>query len=169
MVGPEISEIYLQPGEWQLVRSSAMLKTVLGSCVGITFRVPRLGIAAMCHPMLPYYKGTPRLDHGATSGRYVESIIRELAVKLDQLGATRAETEVKLFGGADVLAPARRCATVGKMNAETAVRVLKEEGFRLFASRLGGDRGMFIKFDTATGDVLLRRLSNMAPCVPARS
>ena len=39
MAGPETErlEIYVQPGESHLVRGPAILRTVLGSCVGITF------------------------------------------------------------------------------------------------------------------------------------
>jgi chemotaxis receptor (MCP) glutamine deamidase CheD len=55
------------------------------------------------------------------------------------------------------------------MNAETAIRVLKEEGFRVLASRLGGSRGIFIEFDTGTGEVLLRRLARMNGSALART
>lgn len=166
----EIPEIYLQPGDWEVVLRPTVLKTVLGSCVGITFRVSRLGIGAMCHPMLPHPAVRSRLHQGsATTGRYVDSIIGELASKLDRQGASRGEVEVKLFGGADVLATARKAASVGKMNADTAVRVLEEEGFRLAASCLGGSRGVFIEFHTATGEVLLRRLNNMDSASMART
>lgn len=170
MSDPEIPEIYLQPGDWELVREPAILKTVLGSCVGITFRVPRLGIGVMCHPMLPHHAVRPRMQHNPSAiGRYVDSIIPELARMLDELGARRSEVEVKLFGGADVLATQRKGDTVGKMNADTAVRVLEQEGFRLAASHLGGRRGVFIEFHTGTGEVLLRRLSNMDAASLART
>ena len=36
-----------------LVTQPAILRTMLGSCVGVTFLVPRLGVGALCHPMLP--------------------------------------------------------------------------------------------------------------------
>ena len=49
----ELPEVYVQPGESRLVREPTMLRTLLGSCVGIAFRIPRLGVAALCHPMLP--------------------------------------------------------------------------------------------------------------------
>ena len=163
----EIPEIYLQPGEWELVRTPTIVKTVLGSCVGITFRAPRLGVGAMCHPMLPHR--TVRTRVYQNPGRYVDSIIGELSRKLDQLGASRDEIEVKLFGGADVLATTRKGASVGKMNADTAVRFLEEEGFRLTASRLGGSRGVFIEFHTDTGEVLLRRLNHMDAASLART
>jgi chemotaxis protein CheD len=158
----DVPEIYLQPGEWKLVRTPAIIKTVLGSCVGITFSAPRLGIAAMCHPMLPHR--TPRStshQDPAAAGRYVDSVIGELAREFDQLSVSRGEIEVKLFGGADVLATERKSTSVGKLNGDTAVRALEELGFRLAVSRLGGSLGVCIEFHTDTGEVLLRRLSHM--------
>ena len=46
-------EIYVQPGESHLVRGPAILRTLLGSCVGVTFWNAKLRVAALCHPMLP--------------------------------------------------------------------------------------------------------------------
>jgi len=165
-----VPEIYLQPGEWELVRTPTVLKTVLGSCVGITFRAPRLGIGALCHPMLPHCAARPGMFRNpASAGRYVDSIVREMARSFDSLGASRSEVEVKLFGGADVLATISGRATVGTMNAKTALGVLEEEGFRLAAKHVGGSRGVFIEFHTGTGEVLLRRLKHMEPAVLAET
>lgn len=156
-----IHEIYVQPGESHLVSRPAILRTVLGSCVGVTFSIPRLGVAALCHPMLPQCPPGQLPKIGAPAGRrYVDFAIRDMARRLDSLGATRTEAEVKLFGGNDVLTTAKGVSrpTIGKLNAEAAIRVLEEEGFNLAASRLGGDSGVHISFETATGEVLLRRL-----------
>jgi chemotaxis protein CheD len=165
----DLPEFYLQPGELRLVHRPSILKTVLGSCVGITFRAPRIEASAMCHPMLPTHAAKPLMRSGlmrsdpVEARRYVDYVIREMTHEFDRLGAAREEVEVKLFGGADVLASSRRGATVGRMNAEVALRVLKEEGFTVLASRLGGSRGIFIEFHTGTGEVLLRRLAGMDP------
>jgi chemotaxis protein CheD len=159
---PDLPEFYLQPGEWCLVHRPSILKTVLGSCVSITFRAPRIDASAMCHPMLPVHASRPLVGSDPVAARrYVDYVIREMANEFDRLGAKREEVEVKLFGGADVLASTRERATVGRMNAETALRVLKDEGFQVRASRLGGSRGVFIEFHTGTGEVLLRRLAGM--------
>jgi chemotaxis protein CheD len=172
MPAPEtdLPEFYLQPGEWRIVRRPSVLKTVLGSCVSVTFHAPRLAASAMCHPMLPTHtaRSSVRSDPVA-SRRYVDYVIHEMAHEFDLLGATRAEVEVKLFGGADVLASSRKRATVGRMNAETALRVLRDEGFQVLASRLGGSRGIFIEFHTDTGEVLLRKLAGMDPRALART
>jgi chemotaxis protein CheD len=97
-----------------------------------------------------------------TAGRrFVDFAIRDLARQFDALGALRDEVEVKLFGGGDVLImenDANR-PTVGKLNAEVAIKVLQEEGFAVCASSLGGKRGVNIHFNTLTGEVLLQRHS----------
>jgi chemotaxis receptor (MCP) glutamine deamidase CheD len=54
-----LPEIYLQPGESHLVKEPTILRTLLGSCVGIAFRIPRLGVGALCHPMLPRFPVKP--------------------------------------------------------------------------------------------------------------
>ncbi len=156
-----LPEVYVQPGESHLVKKPATMRTLLGSCVGIAFWVPRLGVAALCHPMLP------RFPHRSPDGmplsksrRYVDFAIRDLARQFDNLGAKRGEVQVKLFGGCDVLPVSKKShkPTVGKLNYETALKVLESEGFRVSAYCLGGDCGITIGFNTETGEVLLKRL-----------
>lgn len=157
-----LPEIHVQPGEWRLVSRPSVLRTILGSCVGVTFFVPRLGMGALCHPMLPQCpaKFSAKLT-GSGGGRYVDIAIREMARQLERLGMKRGEAQVKLFGGCDVLPVSADAArpTVGRLNAEAALRVLEEEKFAVTASRLGGTVGMHICFRTDSGEVLLRQLS----------
>lgn len=157
-----LPEMYVQPGESKLVRKPAILRTLLGSCVGIAFRAPRLGVAALCHPMLPCVAAKANIELTRTAGRrYVDFAIRDLAKQFDALGASRSEVEVKVFGGGDVLAIAGTAnhPTVGSQNSETAMKVLAEEGFEVMASSLRGEHGVNIFFNTVTGEVLLQRHS----------
>ncbi len=87
--------------------------------------------------------------------------IRHLAEQFDSLGASRRELEIKLFGGADVLASCDRGGkpTVGRLNYIAAEETLVEEGLTISASDTGGTRGRRIHFHTGTGEVLLHRLS----------
>ena len=48
-----LPDLDLQPGELYLARSPAILRTILGSCVGVTFWSARLGAGALCHGVLP--------------------------------------------------------------------------------------------------------------------
>lgn len=158
-----LPEVYLQPGESHLARSPTIIRTILGSCVGVTFWSAKLGIGALCHAQLPNCpKGSPAGLTIKQGRRYVDFAIRDLARQFDELGVPRAEVRVKLFGGGDVLLVSEVASlkpSVGKMNCETALAVLRAEGFEVLASSLGGISGLNIRFHTGTGEVLLRRLT----------
>jgi chemotaxis protein CheD len=157
-----LPDLNLQPGELYLARSPAILRTILGSCVGVTFWSARLGAGALCHGVLPRCPpGWPPASKPSEGHRYVDFSIRYLAQQFDTLGASRQELVVKLFGGADVLPVTRGRVdrlTVGALNCRVAAEVLAEEGFIVSASDLGGVRGRRIHFHTGTGEVLLHRL-----------
>jgi chemotaxis protein CheD len=157
-----LPEVYVEPGGLCLVRKPSILRTLLGSCVGIAFRIPRLEVGALCHPMLPRCPAKAAAIFDRCAGRrFVDFAIRDLARQFDQLNARRDEVEVKLFGGGDVLLTGNDAArpTVGRLNIEAAMKVLEEEGFAVSASSLGGKRGVNIRFNTQTGEVLLQRHS----------
>jgi chemotaxis protein CheD len=157
-IANELPAFYLNPGEVQLVRDRSVLKTILGSCVGVTFRSGRLGLGALCHGILPR---CPPGTEGAEGYRYVDFAIRDLISRFETLGARRSEMEVKVFGGADVLpvfATGAARQTVGAQNCQTAMDVLHDEGLTILAFDMGGPDGRFIEFDTGTGEVLVRML-----------
>jgi chemotaxis protein CheD len=164
MTQPEIilPDVDLQPGELYLARRPAILRTILGSCIGVTFWSARLGAGALCHGVLPRSPGHwPRGSAVSEGYRYVDFSIRHLAEQFDSLGASRRELEIKIFGGADVLAACERGGrpTVGRLNCLVAEQVLEEEGLTVSASDIGGTRGRRIHFHTGTGEVLLHRLA----------
>lgn len=153
-----LSDLNLNPGELYLARGPAILRTILGSCIGVTFWSRRLGAGAMCHGVLPRCPPGADPSEGA---RYVDFSIRHLARQFDALGARRGELEVKLFGGADVLPVALTPGklSVGAQNCSVAIEVIDEEGLTICASDVGGVRGRRIHFHTGTGEVLLHRLA----------
>jgi chemotaxis protein CheD len=156
----EMSEVYLLPGEVHLARKPTYIRTILGSCVGVTFWTRRLEIGALTHSLLPRCASDPSSKFSPAIGhRYVDFSIRELTRQLDELGVPRNEVQVKLFGGADVLLVSdASMLTVGRMNCEAAIEVVRELGFAVAASSLGGTLGRNIRFNTRTGEVLLRWL-----------
>ena len=157
----ELPEIYLRPGEMFLARKPTIIATILGSCIGVTFWCARLDLGALCHSMLPRCPTPDTEDAGLAGGyRYVDFCIRNLARQFESLGAMRAEVQVKLFGGADVLAVATAGSkpTVGRLNSEAAIQVLSDEGYLVIASSIGDTFGRKIKFNTGSGEVRLVRL-----------
>jgi chemotaxis protein CheD len=161
----DLPQLYLRPGEMVLAREPTILTTILGSCVAATFWSSRLCIGALCHAMLPRSPTPCCFDASkaelANARRYVDFCIRDLARQFDSLGVPRKEVVVKLFGGADVMNVGTDDLrpTVGRLNCEAAIETLREEQFELAASDLGKTFGRKIRFNTASGHVLLARLS----------
>lgn len=156
--------VYLKPAEIYVTDKPTVVRTVLGSCLAVTMYNPRLGIAAVCHALLP----TPDTQEAESRQplnryRYVDSVIPEMVAKMREHGSTPDEIEVKMFGGADLLSSAEERKTnrpVGKLNVATALRVLEQAGLRVSVSDVGGTFGRKIFFYTHSGEVLLKRLQS---------
>jgi chemotaxis protein CheD len=155
-------EVYLHPGESYLARQPAIIRTLLGSCVGVSFWSQRRGIGALTHCQLPRCPAILAASKNLLDGhRYVDFAIRDIARQFDELGARRSEMQVKVFGGADVLLISEEASakpSVGKLNWQAALEVVQSEGFHMTASSLGGTIGRNIRFNTETGEVQLRWL-----------
>jgi chemotaxis protein CheD len=160
----ELPAVYLKPGQMYFAESPAMVITVLGSCIAVTMFNRRMGLAAICHGMLPLCRaGLPCTTRCVESYRYVDCSIRQMAKLFDRHGVARREVEVKCFGGSDMFSRGglREQASVGKQNLTIAEQTLAVEGFSLKVSDVGGTRGRKIYFYTDTGDVFLKRLTKV--------
>jgi chemotaxis protein CheD len=162
----ELPEVYLHPGEAYVAREPTVIRTILGSCVGVTFWSARLRVGALSHAQLPRCPEEGAGQSFLNRHRYVDFAIRELARQFDLLGASRQEVQVKLFGGADVLPVSNSHLlrpTIGKLNCEAAIDTLRAEGLILAASSLGGTSGRSLRFYTGTGEVRVRLLTPTGP------
>ena len=151
---------FLQPGELVTAENPIRVKTVLGSCLAITMRDPRLGLTAIAHCLLP--EAGVRLDAMPREEalRYVDTTIELMLRGFAQRGAALGDLEIKLFGGADSLAePNRGCGyCVGRRNVESALAILGARGLTVAASGTGGRQGRTIEFNTGTGEVYVKTL-----------
>ncbi len=75
-------------------------------------------------------------------------------------GARRDRLEGKLFGGARMM---EGLSDIGARNAEFAKRFLKNEGIRLVAEHLGGDRGRRVEYEPVSGRARQSLLSGSTP------
>ena len=161
-------QVFLQPGEMVVLTRPGRVKTVLGSCVAITMREPRTGVSSVVHCLLPN-AGTPfGLVPVSERCRYVDSAIARMLEALARRGIQPADLEVKLFGGSDTLdaSPGIQAFHVGSRNITAALDALSSRGLAPVSKGTGGRRGRLIEFDTATGDVLVKRLPVGAGGVP---
>lgn len=132
-------------------REPAVVTTLLGSCVAVCLRDPVTGIGGMNHFVLPYG------DDGDLN-RYGVHAMELLINRIMSLGGDRRRFEAKIFGACSVLNFPQRPDSVTERNAVFVRAFLALEHIPVRAERLGGDRPLEVRFNTATGRVLLRKL-----------
>lgn len=163
---PHLPVITLKPAELYISDHPAIVRTVLGSCVAVTMFDKRIGVAAMCHALLP--QGNETLDQQAAttenlSYKYVQTVIPLMLQRLKAFGSEAKDLEVKLFGGADMLTVRTgnpNMQPVGKSNIDAVLQAIKAHNLELIVSDVGGHFGRKILFYTQTGEVLLKRINS---------
>ncbi len=152
----------LLPGDYYVTREDEVLDTVLGSCVSACIRNPRTGVGGMNHFMLPH----PRNENGSggdtwnavagTATRYGSASMEQLINKILTAGGLRSDLEVKVFGGARVLAAT---TDVGEHNVIFVREFLKQEGLMVVSEDVGNTRPRHVQYFPATGRVRVKHLA----------
>ncbi len=141
-------------GEFDTVRSPDVLKTNLGSCVGVVLYDPQTDVFGLAHVMLP--SGPNDVAH---PGRYADTAIPAL---LQKMGTPLTETKrlkAKLAGGASMFEPLPQVPNVlnvGENNIEAVAALLTQLGITIIGTDLGGTVGRELTIDAQTGKIWVR-------------
>lgn len=134
-------------GELRVSRSPDLLRTTVGSCVGIIIYDPVKKVGGLAHIMLPKYTGGNKAKFADTG---IEELIRVL---VKEYGATKKNLAAKIAGGADMFNHGKDklgILAIGKNNIEAVCNSLKSNRIRLVASDIGKNYGRTIEFDINT-------------------
>jgi chemotaxis protein CheD len=155
----------LLPGDYYVTCEEEVLDTVLGSCVSACIRNPRLRIGGMNHFMLPRPSGQGSDTWDSLAGRatrYGSASMEQLINRILSAGGTRAELEVKIFGGGRVLSS---LSDIGIHNVTFVRDFLKQEGLRVTSEDVGCDYPRHVQYFPMTGRARVRNLTTRADIV----
>lgn len=164
-IKPAENRVYLKPGQACVTTSPTLITTVLGSCISAILYHRKTRAAAICHAVQPHCKLNLKCaypDQCYEKYKYVSCVIPTMVDVLALVGIRPSELELKLFGGAAVLwrnGSISKFKPVGQMNVEAALETIAAKNLKLKFADVGGSSGKKILFDTNTGEVLLKRLS----------
>lgn len=151
----------LLPGDFYVTREDEVLDTVLGSCVSACIRNPKTGVGGMNHFMLPHPRSGEKPDSwsslASSATRYGSASMEQLINRILGAGGVRTDLEVKIFGGARVLAAA---TDVGQGNVEFVRGYLRNEGLKAVSEDVGKTTPRHIQYFPASGKVRVRHLGN---------
>lgn len=149
-------EIFLKPGDYAFGEGNTRIRTILGSCVAITFWHAELAMGAMCHYLLPTRARVPATE---PSGKYGEDVLRIIADHFTRKSIPRRAIQVKMFGGSNMFPNLSlgEILSIGAKNIEFGLRMLTAEGFKIESFDLAGAANRTVVFELWTGDVWVRQ------------
>jgi chemotaxis protein CheD len=134
-----------------VAQGDSVLRTLLGSCLGLVLYDRRLRIGGLAHIVLPMAPAG-RCD---LPGKFVDTAVPALIRKMEQLAdGPMSKLWAKIAGGANMFNTAA-AKTIGEQNIEAVELVLQELRIPVIARHLGGESGRRMAVDTATGTVTI--------------
>lgn len=142
---------YLYPSALFAERAPHWVDTILGSCVAVCLFDTKLKIGGINHYMLPVWNG-----NGLASPKFGNIATEKLIEKMLKNGASKANMIAKVFGGANQMDSSMN---IGDRNIEIAKETLAVHGIKVIAENTGGTVGRKLRYDTGTGQVMMKFLT----------
>lgn len=142
---------YLFPSAIFADKKTFLVDTILGSCVAVCLFDTQKKIGGINHFMLPFWNGD-----GLASPKYGNIAIEKLIEKMKNNGSTMDNMIAKIFGGASQM---NSSINVGSKNIQVAKEMLLSKNINIIAEDVGGIYGRKMRYDTGTGQVLVKYLT----------
>ncbi len=124
-----------------------VLRTLLGSCIGLVLHDSKNRIGGMAHIVLPGSNGNV-----AEPGKFADTAIPALIESIQQFGGQTRHVVAKFAGGANMFATTSANA-VGELNIAMVETLLNKAAIPVIARHCGGNRGRRVEFDIETGSM----------------
>jgi chemotaxis protein CheD len=146
-------------GEIHVIHGDATFACLgLGSCVGLCISDGDAKVSGVAHVMLPQAFDKTLSDRPA---KFADTGFYHFLDVLEGLGADRTRMKAVMVGGAQVLhsKTINSVMEFGARNTQMLRELLNEQGIPLVASDVGGNQGRSMIYDTRTGRVTVRTMT----------
>lgn len=139
------------PGYIILPGKPMLIYMILGSCVSVILFNREMKKSGCCHFIVPRVSDNdrPKPKHGTAA---VLTLIRLLLKN----GGTIEDLEAQVIGGSDL-----HGRTLGKENAEIAVKVLNKKGIHIASIDTGGEKGRKVIYNTENNHVAVVKVEKI--------
>ena len=154
----QTKEFEIGLGMMKIVKEPSILSvTGIGSCIALAMRDRKTNASGLAHVVLP--NSTNMEDAIRNPGKYSNTAVQALIEGLLLIGASLEDITAKIVGGARVLESG---GFDGVKNVTSTRSELKEHGVKLVGEDVGLAYGRTIRFDTATGKIVVRRYQQLS-------
>lgn len=150
--------VLVKMAEISVIEDSKLLKTTLGSCVGVILHDPQHRRSGLAHIMLP-----EQVRQDPSIGKYADTAIPALVEELVRRGSRKEHLRAYIAGGANMFQHAtdRKIATVGEKNIAAVRRLLEAAGVPIEFEDTGGERGRTLEFNNRTAEIKVRNIDTI--------
>jgi chemotaxis protein CheD len=148
--------LVIKMAEMAVVENSKLLKTTLGSCVGIVLHDEKKKISGLAHILLP-----EPIRKDRSVGKYAETAIPALFRRVVNRGGSKENIRAYIAGGANMFkwSNDKKIASVGEKNVAAVKRILGEMNIAVVFDETGGNNGRTMLFDNTSGEVQVKTLA----------
>jgi chemotaxis protein CheD len=139
----------IRMGEMSVATRGEVLRTLLGSCLGLALYDRDRKIGGLAHIVLPSSRGATDRP-----GKFVDTAIPKLIEDMQRLAGGELRLAAKLAGGASMFATTV-AANIGLQNVEACRRRLGELRIPVLAAHCGGEQGRRMSLYTENGRVVI--------------
>ncbi|HMV80324.1 MAG TPA: chemotaxis protein CheD [Leptospiraceae bacterium] len=157
MLGGKDKVINVGIAEIQVARNPGILRTTLGSCIGIVFYQPELKIGAISHIMLA--KDVIGKDKAKNPGKYGETALPKLIQQFEEEGCRPGTYSARIFGGASMFKNISSpfLQNIGENNIQIVREILSSRKIPIIAEDVGGHDGRTISLFLDDGRILMKK------------
>lgn len=139
--------------DMRVAKTPDILRTILGSCVGICLYDRINHIGGLAHIMLPSAEGRDE-----NPAKYADTAVPALIKKMLDKGADRENFTAKLIGGATMfnISKDSMIGNIGRNNIIKVREILSGYNIHVISEEIGGDSGRTIDFFTENGSVKIK-------------
>lgn len=143
--------------EIQVSRSPHVLRTTLGSCIGIVLYQPDIKLGAISHIMLA--RDPVGRDKIKNPGKYGETALPMLIRMFEEEGAKHGTYSARIFGGASMFKniSSNFLQNIGENNITLVREYLQSEKIPILVEDVGGHDGRTISLFLDDGRILLKK------------
>lgn len=137
--------------------SPEVLRTTLGSCVGIVFFNPEKLIGGISHIMLA--KDPTGKDANKNPMKYADTALPMFVKMMEERGCPIGSYSARIFGGASMFKNINSnfLQNIGEQNIESVKKFLNEKKIPIIVEDIGGHDGRTISLYLDDGRILLKK------------
>jgi chemotaxis protein CheD len=152
----------IRMGRIAVAKDHGVLRTLLGSCIGVALYDRAHRVAGLAHVVLPTSQGIPELP-----GKYMDTAIPAVLDDMARLVGRAVGPTARIAGGANMFAT-EVVRTIGLQNIEACDRILGDFGIPIVGRHCGGEKGRRMSLDAESGTITIEVVGSDPVALPDR-